>query len=175
MPVSGYRWRLVTISTHNSWLPGDKRGWRSRDHKRHSSGDYRDPPPSTEHEGLRRWAHEHSGPKAIIPRPVRSRIAAALIGKIQEMKYRCHCVSVSATHSHLLVELPDDLARIRKVVGQWKQAASHAVRDVMPGKVWAEGGDWEPIDTPERLRIEFVYVTTKQGPGAHVWSFRNAQ
>jgi len=72
----------------------------------------------------------------------------------------------------MLVELPDDVAVIRKVVGQWKQAASHAVRDVMPGQVWAEGGDWEPIDSKQRLGNEFVYVTTKQGPGAAVWSFR---
>jgi hypothetical protein len=164
----------VTIATHNSWKPGDARGWRARGHKRHSSGDYRSPPPEHEHEGLRRWMQTHSGGKVVIPRELRAAVVAALLKKIQAMAIRCHAISVSATHAHLVVELPDEVAMIRKFVGQWKQAASHAVRAGLPGKVWAEGGDWEPLDSVQRLGNAFAYVTQKQGPGAAVWSFREA-
>ena len=40
---------------YGQWVPGDERGWRSRGHKRHSSGDYRQPPPPGEHAELRRY------------------------------------------------------------------------------------------------------------------------
>src|SRR5205814_7189946 len=52
MPRPGMMWRHVVISTRRSWLHGDRRGFRSRGHRIHSSGDYRDPPPQGEHEGL---------------------------------------------------------------------------------------------------------------------------
>ena len=34
-----------TGSTYGSWLRGDPRGWRERNHRRHVEGDYRNPPP----------------------------------------------------------------------------------------------------------------------------------
>ena len=49
-------WAHVVTSTRGQWLPGDRRGFRSRQHRVHSSGDYRRPPPPEEHEGLRRVA-----------------------------------------------------------------------------------------------------------------------
>src|SRR5262249_17500638 len=51
MPAEGKLWRHVIISTLNSWLPGDPRGFRAVNHKIHSSGDYKNPPPG-EHAGL---------------------------------------------------------------------------------------------------------------------------
>jgi hypothetical protein len=54
MPKPGMRWRHCVIGTHNSWLPGDPRGFRAIDHKIHSSGDYKNPPPEGEHSGLHR-------------------------------------------------------------------------------------------------------------------------
>jgi len=59
-------WHLVQ-GTHRSWLPGDPRGFRSRRHRRHSSGDYRTPPPAGEHEGLHRAAENDPTPAVCIP------------------------------------------------------------------------------------------------------------
>ncbi len=39
---------------HGQWMPGDERGWPSRGHRLHSSGDYRSRPPLEEHVGLHR-------------------------------------------------------------------------------------------------------------------------
>lgn len=66
MPRPGKRWRFVTVGTLNAWLPGDPRGWRSRHHKRHSSGDYKNPPPPGEHEGLYRYCKQRSGKPVVI-------------------------------------------------------------------------------------------------------------
>jgi hypothetical protein len=49
MPLPGMAWRHLVIFTHNSWLPGDPRGFRSQNHKILSSGDYKNPPPPGEH------------------------------------------------------------------------------------------------------------------------------
>ena len=56
MPRRGKNWYHVTIGTVSSWLPGDPRGWRSSQHKTHSSGDHRNPPPHGQHGGYHRHA-----------------------------------------------------------------------------------------------------------------------
>ena len=38
-------WYHCNGSTYGTWLPGDPRGWRSRNHRVHVPGDYRTPPP----------------------------------------------------------------------------------------------------------------------------------
>ena len=51
MPAEGMLWRHVICHAKNTWLHGDERGFRDRDHRAHSSGDYYNPPPKDEHQG----------------------------------------------------------------------------------------------------------------------------
>ncbi len=37
-------WYHCMANTYGTWLPGDPRGWRSRHHREHVVGDYRNPP-----------------------------------------------------------------------------------------------------------------------------------
>ena len=37
-------WYHVVLSTYGSWLYGDKRGFRTRHHREHVDGDYKNPP-----------------------------------------------------------------------------------------------------------------------------------
>jgi hypothetical protein len=67
MPRPGHRWYHVTINTYGTWLPGDPRGFHSRGHRVHSSGDYREPPPEREHAGLHRWSKERSAASVSLP------------------------------------------------------------------------------------------------------------
>src|SRR5437763_6902366 len=39
------RWFHVIISTYGSWLYGGPRGFRTRHHREHVEGDYKNPPP----------------------------------------------------------------------------------------------------------------------------------
>ncbi len=58
----------VTWSTYGSWLPGDPRGFRTRGHRLHVDGDYRNPPPKGKYTGLH--AHAKSSlvkPAVVIP------------------------------------------------------------------------------------------------------------
>jgi hypothetical protein len=94
------RWRHVVISTLNSWLPGDPRGFRSRDHKVHSSGDYKNPPPTGEHEGLYNYSKEISGSPVVIPRHLREAAGRAIRRKLKKRNLRVLAVSVAGMHAH---------------------------------------------------------------------------
>jgi len=45
-------WYHVTIHTYGSWLRGDPRGWRSRHHKDHVNGDYKNLPEKGKYDAL---------------------------------------------------------------------------------------------------------------------------
>ena len=42
--------------TYGTWLPGDPKGFRTRHHREHIEGDYRNPPPKGIYEGLHECA-----------------------------------------------------------------------------------------------------------------------
>jgi hypothetical protein len=142
MPQVGMQWWHVIISTWNSWLPGDKRGFRSRDHKIHSSGDYKNPPPIEEHAGLRRYHEQKAGEPVTIFAEQREAVGQAILAKLKKGNHRLLALSVAVTHSHWLVELPENLKETRKIVGQCKSASSHKIRDQVPGRVWAFRGSF---------------------------------
>src|SRR5687768_18482511 len=104
MPVKGRAWWRVDISTYCSWLPGDDRGFRSHDHNIHSSGDYKNPPPPEEHEGLRNY-HEARSPEPItIPRELRLRVATVIAETLIKDGHRVLVVSCADRHAHIVPE-----------------------------------------------------------------------
>src|SRR2546425_7588419 len=45
-------WFHVTTHTYGTWLPGDPRGFRTRHHREHVEGDYKNPPPKGAYDKL---------------------------------------------------------------------------------------------------------------------------
>jgi REP element-mobilizing transposase RayT len=173
MPPPGMMWRHVIISTRRSWLHGDARGFRSRKHRIHSSGDYRNPPPPGEHGGLHRYHEKRAKGEVIkIPRQLRAELGAAVVAKVLAMGYRVLVLSVSAKHLHALVELPIDPAKTRSIVGKWKTVRTRAVRTALPGSIWGEGGKYKPAKDRAHQRAAFKYIRDDQGPVAWVWTFQ---
>jgi REP element-mobilizing transposase RayT len=173
MPRPGKAWRHVIISTHGSWLPGDPRGFRNRRHRIHSSGDYRDPPPPAEHAGLYRYNKARSATPVVIPPAIRSVIGQSIVQTLSEENHRVLALSVSGMHTHFLVELPTNLTQLRAIVGRCKCNSSRAVRKLLPGKVWAEGGKFLRVRSNGHQQSVFAYILTRQGPSGWTWSFRN--
>lgn len=89
MPAPGMRWRHLILNTRCTWLHGDERGFRSRGHRIHSSGDYKDPPPPDEHEGLRRYHQTRSGEPVIIPAVARALAGPAFVARLRKEAVRC--------------------------------------------------------------------------------------
>ena len=82
MPQAGMSWSHIIISPQNSWLPGDRRGFRSRNHKIHSSGDYKNLPPPEEHAGLRRYHDQRAGAVVWIPKECNEVVGRAISKKL---------------------------------------------------------------------------------------------
>lgn len=173
MPAPGQAWRHVVISTLGSWLPGDPRGWRSRGHKRHSSGDYKNPPPAGEYALLHRYNERLSAKRIVIPRKARADVGRAIVALLCSEGHRLLVMSVGGMHAHLLVELPDNVRRIKAIVGHAKSKSSRAVKHILPGSIWARGGRFEKIKDRAHHRNVYNYILTRQERGTWVWSYKD--
>jgi len=58
MSVPWNRWFHCIGGTYGSWLLGDPGGFRTRHHREHVEGDYRNPPPEGIYESRHRCAQE---------------------------------------------------------------------------------------------------------------------
>jgi REP element-mobilizing transposase RayT len=173
MPEPGMLWRHFIINTFGTWLHGDQRGFRSRKHRIHSSGDYRHPPPLGEHALL----HEHHDLRARdevrIERDLRRTIGQAILCSLLDKHYRLLALAVGKVHTHGLVELPENIPTVKAIIGEAKRVSSRAVRDQLPGNVWAAGGTFKIVTDDAHLARANDYVLYDQGPDAWTWSFRD--
>ncbi|MEM9252591.1 MAG: hypothetical protein AAGB29_09615 [Planctomycetota bacterium] len=169
MPTPGLIWRHVTFSTLGTWLPGDPRGFRTRHHKLHSSGDHRNPPPADEHSGLHRWTQQRAA-SAITFNPTQRQIALDAMTE-KTSQHHALAIAVSANHVHALTELPTTPAETRAIVGEWKRIASHALHHDLPGRIWARGCGLKPIADRDHQRRTFHYICRHVDEGAALWRF----
>jgi REP element-mobilizing transposase RayT len=104
--------------------------------------------------------------------PVREALGRAVICKAAATGAEVLCVAVDDHHLHALARLDRAGRReVKRAVGRWKQAASHAVRGTLPGAVWAGGCDPVPIADRRHQVAVFRYVLRHRRQGAWVWSF----
>ena len=172
MTQPGMLWRHVVINTHGTWLHGDERGFRSRGHRIHSSGDYRNPPPKGEHTGLLRYHRKRCRKEVIIPREFRRAIGQAIVDYLLSEGYRVLCVAVGKVHAHGVVELPIP-SRVKRIIGEAKRHASRCVSRPIPGALWSAGGEFVAVEDADHLKAAYEYDLYKQGPGAWTWSWRD--
>jgi REP element-mobilizing transposase RayT len=168
-----FRWRHIIINTHGTWLHGDPRGFRSREHRIHSSGDYKNPPPADEHAGLYRYQLEHSRPPVELPKVCWQAVGQAILKNLATQNCRTAIIAVTPTHVHHLTEIPDDPARIRELVGWEKRFATRAARALLPSlkdvELWAEGEAVHIVDSEEHYVSARNYIRTEQGSDAWIW------
>jgi hypothetical protein len=167
--------RVVPCPTANlgQWLPGDDRGFRSRHHKVHSSGDYRHRPPRGKHACLERHAR-----KSLNQPPVRLGVGQrGLVGELilhwcRSKAIRLAAVAVASAHSHLFVELP--VNGPAATVGKLKRYCSTEAtrRDTaLPSTLFARGGDPVEVRSAAHAVALLPYVVEKHArQGAWVWS-----
>ena len=173
MPAAKMGWYHVVLGTYNSWLPGDPRGFRSHHHKVHSSGDYRQPPPMDEHNGLRRYWRTVSGAVVVVPPSAMGVVGQAMVTRLARRGLRVVALAVGGSHAHLLVELPHNRAAQSDLLGQAKSASSHAIRRVLPGRVWAAGWKLVPVHDRRQQQQTFPYIVAHAQQGAWVWTWRD--
>ena len=163
----------MIINTRSSWLPGDYRGFRNRGHRAHSSGDYRHRPPPDEHKGLRIHNVQTCSPEVHLNAKMQAMIGRAIVSHFIASEHRVLAVAVAKLHAHALVELPDNIIRIRAIVGEAKRLSSRAVKSLRPGSIWSAGGTFKPITSRDHQQSVFKYILYSQGRGAWTWGFKD--
>jgi hypothetical protein len=160
-------WVHIMASAHGQWLPGDPRGFRSRDGRIHSSGDYKEPPPPEEHAGLHYYARSTSAKPTTFPAEVRRALVDALVEKLARMDIPSRIIAVNETHAHGLIRVGEEDAVA--VFGRAKQLASHRVRDRLPGTIWGEGSHPVRIRDFGHYRHVVQYIWEHHLDGGEVW------
>ena len=164
--------RLIhgVCTLYGQWLPGDERGWRSRDHRVHSSGDYRDPPPEDEHAGLRRHARNamKSGPQFLRPEQY-PHVGRAFIGKLLKLGSSVRCLSCGSKHLHVLYD--SIAADARNELGRAKQYASLKLPDHR-GRLWGKGAKIVVVRDIVHARRVWKYILDHAiKEGAWTWRY----
>ena len=99
MVRDGCCWWHVVINSCGSWLPGDSRGFRSRDHRIHSSGDYHHRPPAGEHAGLLSYATARTGREVHFSADQRMLLGQAILRSLASADVPCIAAAVSANNA----------------------------------------------------------------------------
>jgi len=78
-------------------------------------------------------------------------------------------LAVACTHAHVLVRV--GIQDAKPVIGRAKQASSFAVRERMPGTIWAQGCHVVRIEDEHHYRWVVAYIERHQGEGAAIWRY----
>lgn len=162
-------WLHIQWSTFGAWLPGDPRGFRNHQHRVHSSGDYKTPPPRGEHTGLQSHARAigHK-PSVVLDDQLRTVVRDAIADKLRRMGVTTSCFCVSTNHVHLLVRL--DPKDVNRQIGRLKRHSSHAIHGRVPGTVWAARCHTVFVKDDEHFQNVRSYILRhEQSESAEVW------
>lgn len=96
------KWYHCMCNTYGTWLPGDERGFRTRHHREHVEGDYRNPPPKGKYDARLKQS------KQLLKRePVLlewdARVAAVFAFAESLLFHQCELVDLAVTDMHLHV------------------------------------------------------------------------
>src|SRR6185437_9705710 len=131
-------WFHVTTHTYGAWLYGDPRGFRTRQHREHVEGDYKNPPPTGmyDEELERSKASMKQGPVILSPK-WRAIIGTALKDKLLLLGAQVLRLSVNGQHVHYLAKMPPAVPR--SWTGISKKHAWFEARDRgWTGMLWAK-------------------------------------
>jgi hypothetical protein len=167
-----WAWFHVTLTVYGAWLYGDPRGFRTRHHREHVEGDYKNPPPAgiyKKEEKRSRSLLKHA-PIELAPE-WRAIVGQALVARFVELGAFVLCAACARQHSHLLVKLPEREAR------NWSGLAKkHAWFETRAcgwtGKLWAKRGHEKPITDREHQSNAYQYILEHIHEGAWVWDYK---
>ncbi|MFW5681593.1 MAG: hypothetical protein ACOC1G_01180 [Phycisphaeraceae bacterium] len=192
MPAWNHWYHLVA-NTYGTWLPGDPRGFRTREHREHVEGDYKSPPAADY-----AWRHEHSRqqmkrePVWLSVEARDAAVEAIRVALVDVHRLQVLAIAVCSAHLHVLARFPAELKRTptdsirglrssalddppRHFLGIAKKESAKtlaALGFVPAGGVWARRGKIVPItDRTHQVRV-YHYVLDHRREGAAAWSFR---
>ena len=166
-----WRWYHIVLAVYGAWLYGDRRGFRTRHHRQHVEGDYKNPPPRGRFAALEQRSRESLKQPPVTLSPVwREVIGTALRDRFMQLGSFVLCIAVARQHVHLLAKTPRRLPRVWS--GHAKRHAWFFARDYSwQGKLWAKRGKPLPVvDRRHQLNV-YQYILRHLRDGAWVWDW----
>ena len=161
-------WKHVNVGLKSFWLPGDPRGCRFHHHKRHSSGNYKAPPPAGEHAGLLRHAQAISQDPVRLSRGLRRHLGLLWLEVAEDLGFTTSTLAVAAQHLHARMLVPNDRAASKRVVGRVKKLVSQRSDRLAGGATWSVGSDPRWIRRGGHSRIR-GYILDHLAEGGWTW------
>ncbi len=173
VPPPELRWFHITAHTYGVWLPGDPRGFRTRHHREHVDGDYKNPPPTGLYTPLLARSRSLLKQEPVrLDMEWREIVGGAVRERLIGLGSQVIAIGMSATHVHVQVQLPP--AQARQWTGFAKRHAWFVARDRgWIGQLWAKRSRAEPIRDRKHQENTFAYIVRHRNEGAWVWTFRD--
>ncbi|HVK18889.1 MAG TPA: hypothetical protein VM533_18305 [Fimbriiglobus sp.] len=171
-----WKWFHCTTHTYGAWLHGDPRGFRTRHHREHVEGDYKNPPPKGKYD----WQYQRSQKllkqaPVMLARDWRPVIGEALVEMFLRLEAQLLCLSMGGQHCHLLAKMPPGPVP-KEWIGRAKKHSHFLANERgWTGKLWAVGSKVIPVrDRAHQLNV-FQYILRHSREGAWIWDFRKQQ
>jgi REP element-mobilizing transposase RayT len=169
-------WYHVMGNTYGTWLPGDPKGFRTRHHREHVDGDYKNPPPKGTYD--KRWKRFKELMKrdpVYLTRAQRNRAVQEFVRAFKKWKIELRVLSIDRIHVHGLIPVPDH--NPRHFVGlAKKESSAYMKRDGLApdGGLWAVRCKCLPIT--DRAHFDHVvdYIRDHEAKGAAIWEWERA-
>jgi hypothetical protein len=101
------RWIHFVETVYGAWLQGDARGFRTRHHREHVEGDYKNPPTADVYAPkLRRSIGELKQSPVVLAPEWRAIVGDAVRDRMQDRGTFVLCLAQCSQHLHLLAKLP---------------------------------------------------------------------
>lgn len=167
-------WFHFVETVYGAWLYGDARGFRTRHHREHIEGDYRNPPPPEKYaQKLERSLESLKQPPVVLTPEWRPVMGTAIRDKLQDLGAFVLCLAQGGQHLHALAKLPPGTdARIW--MGLAKKHSWFEARDRgWKGKLWGKRGKELPVRTRSHQVNVYRYILKHAAQGAWVWVWKN--
>ncbi len=124
--------------THGTWLPGAPRGFRTRHHREHCEGDYKNPPPVGAFDELYARSKDLMKRDPVHLDPKQRKLALdSFVKSLLKRNIDLRVAAIDAVHFHILAAFPDHSPR--HGIGIAKKESSHALKLQACG---VDGGLW---------------------------------
>ena len=181
-------WYHVSSNTKATWLHGDPRGFRTRHHREHIEGDYRNPPLSgTYDEKLRRSKSLLKDPPVNLTFEHRLIVCRTMAEALDFHKIWFANIAIGSKHFHLLAQFPPDrtMANGRPIldpamhftgIAKKESARRLSALGLKPqGHTWGKKSHPVPIEIEEHfLYLRDEYIPEHVNQGAAVYSIHIA-
>ncbi len=165
-------WFHIILTAYGAWLYGDPRGFRTRHHREHVEGDYKNPPAPGMYADKEARSRELLKQAPVSWSPAwRAIIGGALVARLQHLGAFVLCAAVSRQHVHILAKLPPKLARPWS--GLAKKHAWFVARDRgWRSKMWGKRGKQDPVRDRRHQVNVYRYILNHEKEGAWVWRWK---